>query len=66
MSEARNTRRVWCFAVVGGREASDIFAGLNAGISVGRSVEERGEIASQRYLTFGKAQGQLCPPTIYR
>jgi hypothetical protein len=35
MSEARNTRRVWCFAVVGGREVSDIFAGLNVGISVG-------------------------------
>jgi hypothetical protein len=35
MSEARNTRGVWCFAVVGGRAVSDIFAGLNAGINVG-------------------------------
>jgi hypothetical protein len=42
---------------------SDIFAGLNAGIKVGWRVEERGEIASQRYFTFGKAQDQPCPPT---
>jgi hypothetical protein len=42
-AEARNTRCVWCFAVVGGQEVSDIFAGLNAGISVGRQVEEKGE-----------------------
>jgi hypothetical protein len=35
MSDARNTRRVWCFAVVGGQEVSGIFAGLYAGISVG-------------------------------
>jgi hypothetical protein len=35
MSEAQNRRRVWCFAVVGGREVSDIFAGLHAGISDG-------------------------------
>jgi hypothetical protein len=35
MTEARNTRRIWCLAVVRGREGSDIFAGLNAGISVG-------------------------------
>jgi hypothetical protein len=63
MGETRRTRRVWCFAVVGGREVSDSFAGLNAGMSVGRRVEERGEIASQRYFTFGRAQGQPCPPT---
>jgi hypothetical protein len=63
MGEARSTRRVWCFVVVGGREVSDSLAGLNAGISVVRRVEERGEIASQRYFTFGKAQGQPCPPT---
>jgi hypothetical protein len=36
MSEARNMRRVWCFAVVGGQEVGTICAGLNAGImSVG-------------------------------
>jgi hypothetical protein len=53
MSEARNTRRVWCFAVVGGREMSDIFAGLNAGISVAwGQVEKRGEKASQSLLVL--------------
>ena len=41
----------------------DRFAGLNAGISVGRRVEERRERAGQRYFTFGRAQGQPCPPT---
>jgi hypothetical protein len=35
MSEVQNTSRVWCFAVVGGQEVSDIFAGLNVDISVG-------------------------------
>jgi hypothetical protein len=30
-----------------GREVGDSFAGLNAGISVGRRVDERGEIASE-------------------
>jgi hypothetical protein len=34
MGETRSTRRVWCLAVVAGREVSDSFAGLNAGISV--------------------------------
>jgi hypothetical protein len=38
-------------------------SGLNAGISVRRRIEERRELASQRYFTFGKAQGQPCSPT---
>ncbi len=46
-----------------GREVSDNFAGLYAGISNRRRIEERRELASQRYFTFGKAQGQPCPPT---
>ncbi len=41
----------------------DRFAGLNAGISVGQRVEEKRERAGQRYFTFGRAQGQPCPPT---
>jgi hypothetical protein len=43
MSEARNTRRVWCFAVVGGRGVSDIFAGLNAGRIVGGEYKREGK-----------------------
>jgi hypothetical protein len=43
MSEAQNTRRVRCFAVVGGREVSDIFAGLNTGISVGGKWKREGK-----------------------
>ncbi len=38
---------------------SDSFAGLNAGISVGRRVEERGKRDSQRYLPLEKPKAVL-------
>jgi hypothetical protein len=43
MSEARNTRRVCCLAVMGGREVGDMFAGLNAGMSVGGEYKREGK-----------------------